>query len=112
MKQVTKDNNHDGIYFALSKLNLFNFDYMVSTTSTKKLIKIKNSDNTFFEHKEVNSDDELVKKITKIMFDDYIDFNYRFYEIFVVYYVNPFLNENDKCNCRLKIKKVGDKVGK
>ena len=46
------------------------------------------------------------------MFDDYIDFNYRFYEIFVVYYVNPFLNENDKCNCRLKIKKVGDKVGK
>ena len=83
-----------------------------SYLSRKKLIKIKNSDNTFFEHKEVNSDDELVKKITKIMFDDYIDFNYRFYEIFVVYYVNPFLNENDKCNCRLKIKKVGDKVGK
>ena len=23
VKQVTKDNNHDGIYFALSKLNLF-----------------------------------------------------------------------------------------
>ena len=83
-----------------------------SYLSRKKLIKIKNSDNTFFEHKEVNSDDELVKKFTKIMFDDYIDFNYRFYEIFVVYYVNPFLNENDKCNCRLKIKKVGDKVGK
>lgn len=83
-----------------------------SYLSKNELIKIKNSDTIFFNHKEVASDDELVKKFTRIMFDDYIDFNYRFYEIFVVYYVNPFLNENDKCNCRLKIKKVGDKVGK
>ena len=107
------------IYASLD-LNSFDINNMTinikqryaSYLSEKKLIKTRNCENTFFEHKEIDSNDELIKKFTNLSFDNYVDFNYQFYEIFIIYYVNPLLRENDKCNCRLKIKKVGDKNAK
>lgn len=76
-----------------------------SHLSERKLIKIKNCQNTSFGHKEIDSDDELIKEFTHLSYDNYINFYYKFYEIFIIYCVNPLLKEDDKCNCRLKIKK-------
>lgn len=79
---------------------------------TNGLIKIKECKDSIYYHKEIDSDDDLIKKFTHLDFGDYIDFYYKFYEIFILYYVNPLLKKEDKYDCRLKLKKVGVKDGK
>lgn len=76
------------------------------------LIKIKECSDSIYFHKEIDSSDPLIKEFTHLAFEDYIDFYYKFYEIFIIYYVNPLLKDEDKYDCRLKIKKVGAKNGK
>ena len=76
------------------------------------LIKIKECSDSIYFHKEIDSNDPLIKEFTHLAFEDYIDFYYKFYEIFIIYYVNPLLKDEDKYDCRLEIKKVGAKNGK
>lgn len=76
------------------------------------LIKIKECSDSIYFHKEIDSNDPLIKEFTHLAFEDYIDFYYKFYEIFIIYYVNPLLKDEDKYACRLEIKKVGAKNGK
>ena len=76
------------------------------------LIKIKECSDSIYFHKEIDSNDPLIKEFTHLAFEDYIDFYYKFYEIFIIYYVNPLLKNEDKYDCRLEIKKVGAKNGK
>lgn len=76
------------------------------------LIKIKECSDSIYYHKEIDTNDPLIKEFTHLDFEDYIDFYFKFYEIFIIYYVNPLLKDEDKYNCRLKIKKVGAKNGK
>lgn len=76
------------------------------------LIKIKECSDSICFHKEIDSNDPLIKEFTHLAFEDYIDFYYKFYEIFIIYYVNPLLKDEDKYDCRLEIKKVGVKNGK
>lgn len=76
------------------------------------LIKIKECSDSIYYHKEIDTNDPLIKEFTHIAFEDYIDFYFKFYEIFIIYYVNPLLKDEDKYDCRLEIKKVGAKNGK
>lgn len=76
------------------------------------LIKIKECSDSIYYHKEIDTNDSLIKEFTHIAFEDYIDFYFKFYEIFIIYYVNPLLKDEDKYDCRLEIKKVGAKNGK
>lgn len=76
------------------------------------LIKIKECSDSIYFHKEIDSNDPLIKEFTHLAFEEYIDFYYKFYEIFIIYYVNPLLKDEDKYDCRLEIKKVGAKNGK
>lgn len=76
------------------------------------LIKIKECSDSIYFHKEIDSNDPLIKEFTHLAFEDYIDFYYKFYEIFIIYYVNPLLKDEDKYDCRLEIKRVGAKNGK
>lgn len=76
------------------------------------LIKIKECSDSIYYHKKIDTNDPLIKEFTHIAFEDYIDFYFKFYEIFIIYYVNPLLKDEDKYDCRLEIKKVGAKNGK
>ncbi len=76
------------------------------------LIKIKECRDSIYYHKEIDTNDPLIKEFTHLAFEDYIDFYFKFYEIFIIYYVNPLLKDEDKYDCRLEIKKVGAKNGK
>lgn len=76
---------------------------------SNNLIKIKECNDSIYFHKEIDSNDKLIKEFTHLAFEEYIDFYYKFYEIFIVYYVNPLLKKEDKYDCRLEIKKVGGK---
>lgn len=76
------------------------------------LIKIKECSDSIYYHKEIDTNDPLIKEFTHIAFEDYIDFYFKFYEIFIIYYVNPLLKDEDKYDCRLEIKKVCAKNGK
>lgn len=76
------------------------------------LIKIKECSDSIYYHKEIDTNDPLIKEFTHLAFEDYIDFYFKFYEIFIIYYVNPLLKDEDKYDCRLEIKKVGAKNGK
>ena len=76
------------------------------------LIKIKECSDSIYFHKEIDTNDPLIKEFTHLAFEDYIDFYFKFYEIFIIYYVNPLLKDEDKYDCRLEIKKVGAKNGK
>ena len=80
--------------------------------SSNNIIKIKECRGSFYFNKEIDSDDELIKKFTQLGFDDYIDFYYKFYEIFIVYCINPELEDKDKYDCRLKLNETGDRNGK
>ena len=77
-----------------------------------KLIKIKEQSGSICFHKEIDSNDPLIKKFTHLAFDEYIDFYYKFYEIFIICYVNPLLKDEDKYNSRFELKKVGAKNGR
>ena len=76
------------------------------------LVKFKECNDSIYFHKEIDSNDKLIKEFTHLAFDKYIDFYYKFYEIFIVYYVNPLLEKEDKYDCRLENKNVGGKNGK
>ena len=76
---------------------------------SNNLIKIKECNDSIYFHKEIDSNDKLIKDFTHLAFEEYIDFYYKFYEIFIVYYVNPLLKKEDKYDCRLEIKKAGGK---
>ena len=76
------------------------------------LIKIKECSDSIYFHKEIDTNDPLIKGFTHLAFENHIDFYFKFYEIFIIYYVNPLLKDEDKYDCRLEIKKVGAKNGK
>ena len=76
------------------------------------LSNIKECSDSIYYHKEIDTNDPLIKEFTHLAFEDYIDFYFKFYEIFIIYYVNPLLKDEDKYDCRLEIKKVGAKNGK
>lgn len=79
---------------------------------TNNLIRIKEDKDYIYYHKKIESDDDLIKEFTYLSINEYVDFYYKFYEIFILFYVNPLLKKEDKFDCRLKIKKVGEKNGK
>ncbi len=72
------------------------------------LIKTKYSSNDFYARLIVDSDDDLIKEFVSINYEDYIDFYHKFYEIFIVFYVNPNLNKNDRYSENFKINNKGD----
>lgn len=75
---------------------------------SNNLIKTKYSSDSFYARKIVDTDDELISKFTSINFDDYVDFYHKFYEIFVILYVNPNLEDCDKYETSLKLNNRGD----
>lgn len=72
---------------------------------SNELIKIKECKDSFYYHKQIDSNDDLIKEFTHLAFDEYIDFYYKFYEIFILYHVNPLLKKEDRYDCQLHIKK-------
>ena len=73
----------------------------------KKLVRLKNNTHSIYGRREIDSDDDLINQFTSVGIGEHIDFYYKFYEIFIEYYINPKLDKSDKYKTNLKIKKAG-----
>lgn len=107
LKRMAAFASADKYSFDMNELKLNMKQRYARYLMDNNMIKLKESKSLYF-NKEIDCKDDIVRRFTKIDYNGYIDFYYKFYELFLIYYVNIELNTIDKYNSEFKAEKVDE----